>query len=102
MTIEELYNIVQKRKKEMPKNSYTTSLFKSGRDRIVQKVGEEATEVIIAVKNNSKKEIVYEVADLWFHTLVLLSEFNIEPKSVFEELEKRNIKNGRINVKKNV
>lgn len=89
MTIEELYNIIQKRKKEMPKNSYTTSLFKGGRDRIVQKVGEEATEVIIAVKNTSKKEIVYEIADLWFHNLVLLASLDITPAEILVELESR-------------
>ena len=89
MTLEELYKIIEDRKHGGSKDSYVSSLFQKGKDRIVQKVGEEATEVIIAAKNRRKKEIVEEVADLWFHTLVMLSAFDIELKEILEELERR-------------
>lgn len=89
MTLEELYKIIEDRKKNMPKDSYVTSLFRDGSDRIIQKIGEEATEVVIAAKNESKKRIISEVADLWFHTLVLLAKLDIKPEDVLEELENR-------------
>ncbi|KKR29805.1 MAG: Phosphoribosyl-ATP pyrophosphatase [Candidatus Gottesmanbacteria bacterium GW2011_GWC2_39_8] len=89
MTIEELFMIIEKRKKEAPENSYVTSVFNAGEDRVIQKVGEEATEVVIAAKNNRKKEIVSEMADLWFHSLILLSLYNINPEDIFAEFEKR-------------
>lgn len=96
MNLEQLYKIIQDRKKQMPKNSYTASLFQEGKDRIIQKVGEEAVEVVIAAaksdlaaKNESKKEIISEMADLWFHCLVLLTSLGITPTDIFEELEKR-------------
>ncbi len=89
MTIDELYNIIQNRKLKKPKDSYVASLFKAGRDRIIQKVGEEATEVIIAAKNEGKKRIISEVADLWFHILILLNSYNIQLKDIFVELEQR-------------
>ena len=89
MTIEELYKIIEGRKQEKPDDSYVASLLQKGRDRIVQKVGEEATEVVIAVKNRRKKEIIEETADLWFHLLIMLSSLNITPEEIFNELEKR-------------
>lgn len=89
MTLEKLYKIIEDRKKNMPKDSYVASLFRDGNDRIVQKVGEEATEVVIAAKNNEKEKIVTEVADLLFHTLVLLSLFKIAPNEILDELRKR-------------
>ncbi len=89
MTIDELSQIIQDRKQTMPKNSYVASLLKKGKDRIVQKVGEEATEVIIAVKNRREKEIIEEVADLWFHLLVMLAALDIEPKEIYDEFERR-------------
>lgn len=90
MTLEELYKIIEDRKKNMPENSYVTSLFRDGNDRIIQKVGEEATEVIIAAKNESKERVVSEVADLFFHLLIMLSSFEIKPDEIFKELDKRN------------
>ena len=81
MNLEDLYKIIV--------DSYTASLFRDGEDRIIQKVGEEATEVIIAAKGKSRERIISEMADLWFHTLVLLSNFNITPKDIFRELQKR-------------
>lgn len=92
MTIDELYKIIKNRKEKMPENSYTASLFIKGEERIIQKVGEEAIEVILATKNESKQRLVEEISDLWFHTLILMCSFKIEPKDVFYELDKRNIK----------
>ncbi len=92
MTLEELYKIIEDRKKTMPKDSYVASLIASGNDRVIQKVGEEATEVVIAAKNNDKSQIVTEMADLWFHTLLLLANFDIKPDEIVEELERRNKK----------
>jgi len=87
MTIDKLFKIIKDRQKKMPEGSYVTSFFKAGQDRIIQKVGEEATEVVIAAKN--KKRIIYEVADLLFHILILLAFFNIELSDVEKELERR-------------
>ena len=92
MTLEELYQIIEDRKRSGSKDSYVSSLLQKGKDRIVQKVGEEATEVVIAVKNRRKKEVIAEVADLWFHVLVMLSALEIKPGDIFEELEKRHKK----------
>ena len=89
MTLEELYQIIEERKRGGSKNSYVYSLFQKGKDRIVRKVGEEATEVIIAAKNRRKKEIIEETADLWFHTLIMLSALDIKPQDIFDEFERR-------------
>ncbi|HWY79331.1 MAG TPA: phosphoribosyl-ATP diphosphatase [Candidatus Sulfotelmatobacter sp.] len=89
MICEELYKIIEDRKKNMPKGSYIASLFRGGNDRIIQKIGEEATEVVIAAKNESKERIIFEVADLLFHILVLLSAKDIEPKEIMQELKIR-------------
>lgn len=89
MTLEKLYTIIEDRKKNMPKNSYIASLFRDGNDRIIQKIGEEATEVIIAAKNRSKRKIVSEIADLWFHTLILLAKYDIDLSDILQELQKR-------------
>ena len=89
MTLDELYKIIEKRKQEKAADSYVSSLFQKGRDRIVQKVGEEATEVIIAAKNRRKKDIIEEVADLWFHSLIMLSSMEITPNDIFDEFERR-------------
>ncbi len=89
MNLEELYKLIEDRKERMPENSYVASLFKKGGDRIIQKVGEESTEVIIAAKNESKERIVSEIADLLFHLLIMMSLFKITPDDIFKELEKR-------------
>jgi len=81
--------IIKDRKLKMPKDSYVASLFKLGGDRIIQKVGEETTEVVIAAKNKDKKRIIFEVADLLFHLLILLNAFDINISDVEEELEGR-------------
>jgi phosphoribosyl-ATP pyrophosphohydrolase len=89
MDIDKIYKIIGNRKRKMPEGSYVASLFKAGKDRIIQKVGEEATEVVIASKNGDKKQIIYESADLLFHLLILLKAFNISTDDIMNELQKR-------------
>ena len=78
----------------MREGSYVSSLFKKGRDKILKKIGEEASEVVIGSKNDKKEEIIYEIADLWFHSLVLLGYHDITPEDIYKELEKRFGKSG--------
>lgn len=87
--INDVYKVVMSRKAERPEGSYTTYLFNKGLDKILKKVGEEAAEVIIGAKNRSREEVVYEVADLLYHLLVLLGEQDITPDEVYAELAKR-------------
>jgi len=89
MTLEELYNTILSRKKEMPEGSYVASLFRDGDDRIIQKVGEEAVEVVIAAKNESKDRLISEAADLTFHLLVLLASKGLKLSDILSELKKR-------------
>ena len=84
-----LFKLVKQRKIEMPEKSYTTSLFERGTDRIIQKVGEEAVETVIAAKNRDRNEIVNEVSDLFFHVMVMLAEQGIELSEIIGNLEKR-------------
>lgn len=84
-----LNDLIYDRKKNLPKGSYTSELFNSGSDRIIQKVGEEAVEVLIAAKNKSRKEIVYESADLLYHLIVMLSDNDIKLSEVVDELKSR-------------
>ena len=76
----------------MPKNSYTTKLFKEGENRIIQKFGEEAVETMIAAKNNKREEIINEVSDLLYHLFVLLVEKEITLSEISSNLEKRHKK----------
>jgi phosphoribosyl-ATP pyrophosphohydrolase/phosphoribosyl-AMP cyclohydrolase len=87
--LETLSEIIKQRKNDLPKDSYTAQLFKYGSDRIVQKVGEESVEVLIAAKNKNRKEIVYESADLLFHLMVMLIDNGIELQEVVSELKSR-------------
>lgn len=84
-----LFKLVQQRKIELPKDSYTTSLFQRGADRIIQKVGEEAVETVIAAKNRDREEIINESSDLIFHLLVMLTEQGIEFSEVISNLQNR-------------
>lgn len=84
-----LEKLIRQRKAELPEGSYTTSLFKKGENRIIQKVGEEAIETVIAAKNNDKEELVNEVSDLFYHLLVLFAEKDISLKDIIENLESR-------------
>lgn len=86
-----LYTLLEGRKKELPEGSYTTYLFQKGLDKILKKVGEESTEVIIAGKAEDKKETVYEIGDLCYHVLVLMVEMGIPLEEVRKELASRHI-----------
>ncbi|MFO7446589.1 MAG: bifunctional phosphoribosyl-AMP cyclohydrolase/phosphoribosyl-ATP diphosphatase HisIE [Ignavibacteriaceae bacterium] len=90
--LNELYVIIRDRQKKMPDNSYTAKLFKEGGDKIIQKVGEEAVETVIAAKNADKKEIINETSDLLYHLLVMLADQEIEFNDIIENLRKRHKK----------
>jgi len=84
-----LEELVKDRKEKLPPGSYTTYLFEQGLDKILKKVGEETTEVVIAAKGGKEEEIIYETADLFYHLLVLLRQKDIDLKKVWAELAKR-------------
>jgi len=84
-----LSNLIKERKVKMPEGSYTTELFKRGSDRIIQKVGEEAVETVIAAKNKDKEEVINETSDLLFHLMVMLADQGIELSEVIKNLEQR-------------
>ena len=85
----ELARVLETRKNAKPQNSYVASLYNKGLDHILKKVGEEATETIVAAKNGDLEQLIYETADLWFHTLVLLSQQGLGPEHVLNELDRR-------------
>ena len=87
----ELYRLLLDRKATMPEKSYTTYLFEKGRDKILKKIGEESTEVIIAAKADDKRETVYEIADLAYHVMVLMVEMGISVEDVQKELGSRHV-----------
>ncbi len=90
--IEQLTEILRNRQGADPSDSYVATLYAAGANKILEKVGEEATEVIIAAKDagtTASPELVSEVADLWFHTMVMLIHFNASPADVLAELERR-------------
>jgi len=87
--LNKIYKIVEDRKINPVEGSYTNYLFEKGLDKILKKVGEETTEAVIAAKNNSKEEIIYEVSDLIYHMIVLLVEKKISLNDIFIELENR-------------
>jgi len=89
--LESLMNKLKQRKKDLPEGSYTTYLFQKGLDKILKKVGEECTEVIIAAKDKDKAETIYEISDLVYHTLVLMIESGIEIEDIKNELASRDI-----------
>ena len=89
--LEGLYQLLQSRKKELPEGSYTTYLFQKGLDKILKKVGEESTEVIIAGKAEDKAETIYEIADLAYHVLVLMVQMGISVEEIRGELAGRHI-----------
>lgn len=88
---EALYNLIEGRKTDPKDGSYTTYLFEKGMDKILKKVGEESTEVIVAGKGGSKEETVFEIADLAYHVMVLMVEMGITPRDITSELEKRHV-----------
>lgn len=85
----DLYEVINERRLHPVDGSYTNYLFEHGQDKILKKIGEEATETVIASKNGSKEEILYEMADLWYHCLVLLAYHNILPNQLLGELQSR-------------
>ena len=89
--LEGLYQLLQSRKRELPEGSYTTYLFQKGLDKILKKVGEESTEVIIAGKAEDKAETIYEIADLAYHVLVLMVQMGISVEDIRSELASRHI-----------
>lgn len=84
-----LAEVIQARKAGDPDKSYVARLFHKGTDAILKKVGEEATEVVMAAKDGDPQKVVYEVADLWFHSMLALSAFGLEPADVLRELQRR-------------
>lgn len=87
--LDAVYQVIQDRKQNPSEKSYVASLYAKGLDKILGKVGEEATEVAVAGKGGELDEVVSEVADLWFHTLVLLSYYDLPPEKIYAELERR-------------
>ena len=87
--LDAVYQVVQDRKRNPSEKSYVASLYAKGLDMILGKIDEEATEVAVAGKGGEVDEVVSEVADLWFHTLVLLSYYDLPPEKIYAELERR-------------
>ncbi len=92
----ELYNIIINRKENPKQGSYTNYLFDKGIDKILKKVGEEAAETIIASKNSNNDDIIYEISDLIYHLSVLMAEKGINWDNIFDELKKRELKEGNL------
>ena len=87
--LQQLAQVLEQRKTADPKQSYVASLYALGLDPILKKIGEEATETVIAAKNGDANQLIYETADLWFHCLVLLAHQGLGPEAVLTELERR-------------
>lgn len=87
--LDRLSELLEQRKSADPASSYVAKLYTKGMDSILKKVGEEATETVLAAKGGKKEEIVYETADLWFHTLVMLAKAGLKPQDVLDELARR-------------
>lgn len=87
--LQELAEVLEQRKGAAPDSSYVAKLYDKGLDAILKKVGEEATETVMAAKDGDAKQLVYETADLWFHTLVLLAHQGLGPQDVLDELSRR-------------
>ncbi|MFP5407906.1 MAG: phosphoribosyl-ATP diphosphatase [Gammaproteobacteria bacterium] len=87
--LDRLAETLEARKQASPDSSYVAKLYAKGADAILKKIGEEATEVVLAAKDDQPEKIIYEVADLWFHTLVLLAHKGLKPADVLNELARR-------------
>lgn len=88
-TLARLAQVIEERKSGDPDKSYVARLFHKGTDAILKKIGEEACETVMAAKDGDKQKLVYEVADLWFHSMLALSAFGLTPADVLAELERR-------------
>lgn len=97
-----LYDLLKGRKEKMPEGSYTTYLFEKGIDKILKKIGEESTEVVIAGKADDKKETIYEIADLAYHVMVLMVERGITVDDIIDELESRHVIDEKVKQEKMV
>ncbi len=97
MILDDIYQVILERKKHPGADSYVSSLLSKGKDEILKKIGEESIEVIIASKTGDKQHIIDEMADLWFHCLVLLADDGVSHEEVFAELRDRFGKKGKIN-----
>ncbi len=87
--LKQLGQVLVQRKQADADDSYVASLYRAGTDKILKKLGEEATETVIAGKGGNRDEIIYETADLWFHSMVLLAHNDIAPQAVLDELARR-------------
>ena len=87
--LQQLAQILEQRKQQSADKSYVAGLYAKGLDTILKKIGEEATETVIAAKNGDKQQIIYETADLWFHCMVLLADQGLGPDDVLQELQRR-------------
>ena len=87
--LDRLADVLEARKTAAPDSSYVAKLYARGTDAILKKIGEEATETVMAAKDGQSEKIIYEVADLWFHTLVLLAHQGLKPADVLNELARR-------------
>jgi phosphoribosyl-ATP pyrophosphohydrolase len=88
-TLKKIADALEARKGADPSSSYVAGLYAKGLDAVLKKIGEEATETVIAAKSGDAKAVIHETADLWFHTLVLLAQQNLKPEDVLAELERR-------------
>lgn len=87
--LQQLAQVLEQRKQESADKSYVASLYAKGLDHILKKLGEEATETVIAAKDGNKEQIIYETADLWFHSMVMLADQGLGPDDVLQELQRR-------------
>ena len=87
--LKRLTEVLEQRKQAEPESSYVASLYHKGLDAILKKIGEEATETVMAAKDGDKAKIIYETADLWFHSLVLLTQQGLTAEDVLNELDRR-------------
>jgi len=87
--LDRLAAVLEERKSAEAGSSYVASLYAKGLDAILKKIGEEATETVMAAKDGARDKIVYETADLWFHSMVLLAQQGLSPQDVLEELDRR-------------
>lgn len=87
--LDRIAETLEARKQASPESSYVAKLYAKGTDAILKKIGEEATETVMAAKDGQAEKIIYEIADLWFHTLVLLAHKDLKPADVLNELARR-------------
>ena len=95
MILDDIYRVILERKNNPSPDSYVSTLLSKGKDEILKKIGEESVEVIIASKAHDRDRIINELADLWFHCMVLMAEEGVNHSDVFKELENRFGKKGR-------